>query len=134
MGTSWWALETQKRAYLIGVGGWYRWTVETQRTVYTAGEVCVPAWVRWNIQCVNRVFPADVMIGSHSSNAGGFNIGGGLTTASKGALASLDRLLDEVALHAEARIRASNVPPPGSLVSALSPPLLPTGLIELAIP
>jgi Outer membrane protein beta-barrel domain len=73
--------DIKKSVYLIGGGGWYRRTVETQQTVYQAGEVCVPALVWWNVQCVNGVFPTDVTIGSHSSNAGGFNIGGGLTFA-----------------------------------------------------
>jgi hypothetical protein len=72
---------SQKSVYLIGGGGWYRRTVETQQTVHTAGEVCAPAWVWWNVQCVNGIFPATVTIGSHSSNAGGFNIGGGFTLA-----------------------------------------------------
>jgi hypothetical protein len=80
---------TQKSAYLIGGGGWYRRTVEAQQTSYTAGEVCAPAWVWWNVQCVNGIFPATVTIGSHSSNAGGFNIGGGLTFAVGGSGAHL---------------------------------------------
>jgi hypothetical protein len=73
--------DIEKSAYLIGGGGWYRRTVETRQTVFQGGEVCAPAWVWWNVHCVNGVFPADVTISSDSSNAGGFNIGGGFTFA-----------------------------------------------------
>jgi opacity protein-like surface antigen len=71
----------RKGAYLIGGGGWYRRTVETQATQFVAGEACGSVLVLWNVQCMNGVFPSDVTLGSHSSNAAGFNIGGGLTFA-----------------------------------------------------
>jgi opacity protein-like surface antigen len=68
----------RKMAYLIGGGGWYRRTLEAKETVLQAGEICVPAWVWWNVQCVNGIFPTDVTVGSRTSSAGGFNVGGGL--------------------------------------------------------
>jgi len=66
-------------AYAIGGGGFYRRTLEAQQTVFKAGEVCEPGWVWFAIECTNGVFPTDVTVGSRSANAGGFNIGGGLT-------------------------------------------------------
>jgi len=72
---------SKKSLYLIGGGGWYRRSLEAQKTVYQAGEVCAPVVVWWNIQCVNGIFPTTVTIGSRSSDAGGFNVGGGLTYA-----------------------------------------------------
>jgi hypothetical protein len=69
----------KKGAYVILGGGWYRRTVEAPQTKFAAGDVCAPVLEVWNVQCVNGVFPSDVTIGSHSSNAGGFNVGGGLT-------------------------------------------------------
>ncbi len=72
------SLGGSKSAYLIGGGGWYRRTVEAQQTVLQAGEVCEPIWIWWNVQCINGIFPTDVTIGSSTSSAGGFNVGGGL--------------------------------------------------------
>jgi hypothetical protein len=66
-----------KTAYLIGGGGWYRRTLEAKQTVLQAGSVCAPVWVWWNYQCVNGIFPTDVTVGSRTSSAGGFNVGGG---------------------------------------------------------
>ena len=67
-----------KTAYLIGRGGWYRRTLEAKEQAFTAGSKCAPAWVWWNVQCVDGIFLTDVTVGSQSSSAGGFNIGGGL--------------------------------------------------------
>jgi hypothetical protein len=66
-----------KGAYLIAGGGWYRRTLEAQQTVLKAGEKCAPEWIWWNVQCVNGIFPTDVTVGSRTSSAGGFNVGGG---------------------------------------------------------
>ena len=67
----------RKNAYLIGGGGWYRRTMEAKQTVLTVGEVCEPWW--WfDAQCVNGIVSSEVTIGSRTSSAGGFNIGGGL--------------------------------------------------------
>ena len=65
--------------YLIGGGGWYRRTVEAQKTELRAGEVCAPVLVWWNLQCVNGIFPQNVTIGSSTSRAPGVDIGGGFT-------------------------------------------------------
>ena len=67
-----------KTAYLIGGGGWYRRTLEAKQTVLQAGTKCAPVWVWWNVQCVEGIFPTDVTVGSRTSSAGGFNVGGGL--------------------------------------------------------
>lgn len=66
-------------AYVIGGGGWYRRSLEAQNTVLQAGSVCEPGWIWWDIECTNGIFPTQVTVGSRSSDAGGFNIGGGLT-------------------------------------------------------
>jgi len=66
-----------KIAYLIGGGGWYRRTVEAKQTVLRQGEVCEPGWIWWDVECVNGIFPTDVTVGSRTSSAGGFNVGGG---------------------------------------------------------
>jgi Outer membrane protein beta-barrel domain len=66
-------------AYAIGGGGWYRRSLEAQNTVLQAGSVCEPGWIWWDIECTNGIFPTQVTVGSRSSDAGGFNIGGGFT-------------------------------------------------------
>jgi hypothetical protein len=71
----------RKSLYLIGGGGWYRRTVEAQKTVYQQGEVCAPVVVWWNVQCINGIFPTNVTIASSTTSAGGFNVGGGFTIA-----------------------------------------------------
>jgi len=68
-----------KGAYLIAGGGWYRRTLEAQETTFQAGTKCAPLWVWWNVQCIDGIFPTDVTVGSRTSSAGGFNVGGGLT-------------------------------------------------------
>ncbi|MFZ1009240.1 MAG: outer membrane beta-barrel protein [Candidatus Sulfotelmatobacter sp.] len=67
-----------KSAYLIAGGGWYRRTLEAKQTVLKAGEVCEPEWIWWDVQCVNGIVPTDITVGSRTSSAGGFNVGGGL--------------------------------------------------------
>jgi Outer membrane protein beta-barrel domain len=68
-----------KTAYLIAGGGWYRRTLEAKETVLQAGTKCAPFWVWWNIQCVDGIFPTDVTVGSRTSSAPGFNVGGGVS-------------------------------------------------------
>lgn len=70
-----------KSAYLIAGGGWYRRTVEAKQTVLKAGEVCEPEWIWWDEQCVHGIVPTDVTVGSRTSSASGFNVGGGLAFA-----------------------------------------------------
>lgn len=67
-----------KSAYLIAGGGWYRRTLEAKQTVLKAGEVCEPDWIWWDVQCRNGIVSSDVTVGSSTSSAGGFNVGGGL--------------------------------------------------------
>jgi len=66
-----------KNAYLIGGGGWYRRTIEAKQTVLRVGEICEPWWW-WDAQCVNGIITSEVTVGSRTSSAGGFNLGGGL--------------------------------------------------------
>jgi Outer membrane protein beta-barrel domain len=68
----------RKNVYLIAGGGWYRRTVEAKQKVLTVGEICEPWWW-WDAQCVNGIISTEVTIGSRTSSAGGFNVGGGLT-------------------------------------------------------
>ena len=72
------SIGARKNAYLIGGGGWYRRTIEAKKTVLSVGEICEPWWW-WDAQCVKGILTSDVTVGSRTSSAGGFNIGGGLT-------------------------------------------------------
>ncbi|HEV2397479.1 MAG TPA: hypothetical protein VGS27_11100 [Candidatus Sulfotelmatobacter sp.] len=65
-------------AYLIGGGGWYRRTMEAKQIVLKVGEVCEPWWW-WDAQCVNGIVSSEETVGSLTSSAGGFNVGGGVT-------------------------------------------------------
>jgi len=67
-----------KTAYVIGGAGWYRRTLEAKETVLQAGTKCAPVWAWWNVQCVDGIFPTEVTVGSRTSSAPGFNVGGGL--------------------------------------------------------
>lgn len=69
---------SDRSAYIIAGGGWYRRTLDAQQTVLHAGEVCSPVWVWWAVECVNGVFLHDETIASRTSSAPGFNVGGGL--------------------------------------------------------
>lgn len=66
-----------KSVYLIGGLGWYRRTLEAKQTVLVAGTTCVPAWAWWNIPCANGFVSTDITVGSRTSSAAGFNVGGG---------------------------------------------------------
>lgn len=68
-----------KSVYLIGGGGWYRRTLEAKQTVLVAGTACVPAWASWSIPCANGVVSEDMTVGSRTTSAPGFNVGGGFT-------------------------------------------------------
>ena len=63
---------------IVGVG-WYRRTLEAKQTVLQAGTLCSPYWSWWGEECVNGIFAHDVTVGSRTSSAPGFNVGGGLT-------------------------------------------------------
>jgi len=64
--------------YLIGGGGWYRRNEQAIAPGLVPGTVCPPFWVWWGV-CTTRLFPANVVIGSNTSDAFGGNVGGGLT-------------------------------------------------------
>jgi len=49
------------------------------QTVLQAGTLCSPYWSWWGNECVNGIFATDVTVGSRTSSAPGFNVGGGLT-------------------------------------------------------
>lgn len=68
-----------KSVYVIGGGGWYRRTLEAKQTVIQAGEVCSPYWEWWDVQCGNGIFVTEMTVGSRTSSAPGFNVGGGVT-------------------------------------------------------
>lgn len=68
-----------KSAYFVGGGGWYRRTLEAKPTVIQEGQVCSPYWGWWDVQCVNGIFATDITVGSRTSSAPGFNVGGGIT-------------------------------------------------------
>jgi len=68
-----------KNVYGIAGFGWYRRTLEAKQTVLQAGTLCSPYWSWWGEECVNGIFAHDVTVGSRTSSAPGFNVGGGLT-------------------------------------------------------
>jgi hypothetical protein len=66
--------------YGIYGGGFYRRSVSATTQVLAAGSFCEPAWSRWfGIQCVNGVVQPQQTLSSFTKNAGGFNVGGGIT-------------------------------------------------------
>ena len=68
-----------KTVYGIGGWGWYRRTLEAKQTFLQAGTLCSPYWSWWGEECVNGIFAQDVTVGSRTTSAPGFNVGGGLT-------------------------------------------------------
>ncbi len=69
---------------IFGVG-FYDRRVSARSQLLTAGTVCQPAWIWWDITCVpsssgfiSYVSPTQTL-SSNSRVAGGFNVGGGLT-------------------------------------------------------
>jgi len=65
-------------AYFIGGGGWYRRNEQALAPTIVAGTVCSPFWSWWGA-CTTGLFPANVVIGSRTSDALGGNVGGGVT-------------------------------------------------------
>lgn len=72
------SLQSDRSLYIIAGGGWYRRTLEAQNTFLHAGEICAPAWAWWDVECVHGIFAHDETVGSRTSSAPGFNVGGGL--------------------------------------------------------
>jgi Outer membrane protein beta-barrel domain len=64
--------------YGIGGGGWYHRSGEATAPALVPGTVCPSFWVWWG-ECVNGLWPGNVVLGSSSSDAVGGNIGAGLT-------------------------------------------------------
>lgn len=66
-------------AYGIGGIGWYQRSVSARSELLTSGTVCQPAWIWWDITCVNGFVSPTQTLSSASKDAGGFNFGGGVT-------------------------------------------------------
>jgi Outer membrane protein beta-barrel domain len=64
--------------YAIGGGGWYHRTLDAKQKVLQEGTKCEPAWIWWDVQCVDGIFPTTVTVASRTSSAPGFNVGGGI--------------------------------------------------------
>jgi hypothetical protein len=74
-------IPTKRRfgAYVIGGGGWYHRSGELTAPAVKPGTICTPFWGWWGVTCVNGLIPVNVVLASRSSDAGGGNIGGGIT-------------------------------------------------------
>ena len=67
-------------AYGIFGVGFYRRSVSANREVLTPPLVCQPAWARWwGIKCLDGGLQGQQTLSSYSKDAGGFNVGGGVT-------------------------------------------------------
>ena len=66
-------------AYGIFGGGFYRRSVSARSQPLEPGTVCKPAWVWWDLNCVNNTIQTPQTLSSNSKDAGGYNYGGGLT-------------------------------------------------------
>lgn len=65
--------------YVIGGTGWYHRSWDLTNPAITVGTVCLPSYVWWGIVCTNGLVSTNVTVASGSSNAIGWNIGGGFT-------------------------------------------------------
>jgi hypothetical protein len=73
-------LHTKFGAYGIFGLGFYRRSVSANREVLPAGAICQPAWTRWwGINCPNGALGSQQTLSSYAKDAGGFNVGGGLS-------------------------------------------------------
>lgn len=72
--------ETHK-AGLYGIGGigWYHRSWELTRPTLAIGTTCLPSYGWWGVVCTNGLVSTDTQIRGGSSDAFGFNLGGGLT-------------------------------------------------------
>jgi len=66
-------------AYGIGGVGWYQRSVSNRSEFLAAGTPCQPAWIWWDLTCVNGVISPAQTLTSRTKDAGGFNFGGGVT-------------------------------------------------------
>ena len=65
--------------YGIGGYGLYQRAVSADKTTLLLGTVCQPAYVFWNVTCVNGVVNPEQTISTRDTGAGGYNYGGGFT-------------------------------------------------------
>lgn len=65
--------------YVIGGTGWYHRSWDLTNPVISVGTVCLPSYVWWGVVCQNGLVQSNVTVASGSSNAIGWNIGGGAT-------------------------------------------------------
>lgn len=66
--------------YAIAGGGWYyRHSQISKDFVVPAGTVCAPVWYWWGYACEAGHVPADNVLASKGSSAGGVNAGASLT-------------------------------------------------------
>ena len=73
-------LHSKFGAYGIFGVGFYRRSVSATSQVLTPPQNCPPVWDRWwGIQCPNGNLQVQQTLSSYSKDAGGFNVGGGVT-------------------------------------------------------
>ena len=73
-------LHSKFGAYGIFGIGYYRRSVSADRETLTPPLLCQPAWARWwGINCFNGGVSGTQTLSSFSKDAGGFNLGGGVT-------------------------------------------------------
>ena len=73
-------LHSKFGAYGIFGVGFYRRSVSANREVLTPPLACQPVWARWwGIKCLNGGLQGQQTLSSYSKDAGGFNVGGGVT-------------------------------------------------------
>jgi outer membrane protein with beta-barrel domain len=73
-------LHSKFGAYGIFGVGFYRRSVSANKELLPFGATCQPAWARWwGIDCVNNQVQPQQTLSSFSRDAGGFNVGGGVT-------------------------------------------------------
>jgi hypothetical protein len=73
-------LHSKFGAYGIFGVGFYRRSVSANSESLPFGATCQPAWARWwGINCVNGAIVTPQTLSSFSKDAGGFNVGGGVS-------------------------------------------------------
>lgn len=71
-------LHSRWGAYGIFGIGFYRRSVSTHQVI-PANSICQPAWIWWDVACVNQVTQTQQTLSTFSKDAGGFNYGAGFT-------------------------------------------------------
>jgi len=72
-------LHSKLGAYGIFGVGFYRRSVSANSQVLAPLTICQPAWIWWDVTCVNGAIQTQQTLSSLSKDAGGFNFGGGVT-------------------------------------------------------